>query len=98
MIVEFEGTVFLWDARTEAMHLVAVPAELSADIRDIPRVRRGFGSVRVEAQLGGSRWRTSIFPDSGRGEYVLPLKRAVRDAEGVAEGDLISVRLEVFDG
>ncbi|MGV9192780.1 DUF1905 domain-containing protein [Microbacterium sp. MC2] len=98
MIVEFEGTVFLWDARTEAMFLVAVPAELSADIREIPRIPRGFGSVRVGAQIGGSRWRTSIFPDARLGEYVLPLKRAVREAEGFGEGDVVAVRLEILDG
>jgi len=98
MIVEFEGDVFRWDARTEAWFFVGVPAELSADIREIPRVPRGFGSVRVVVRIGGSSWRTSIFPDAGRGEYVVPLKRAVRDAESIAEGDVIRVRLEVLDG
>lgn len=98
MIVEFEGDVFRWDARTEAWFFVAVPAELSADIREIPRVPRGFGSVRVNVSIGGSSWRTSIFPDAGRGEYVVPLKRAVRDAEGIGDGDVIAVRLEVLDG
>ncbi|GAA3900822.1 DUF1905 domain-containing protein [Microbacterium invictum] len=97
MIVEFEGDVFLWDARTEAWFFVGVPAELSADIREIPRVPRGFGAVRVNVQIGTSKWRTSIFPDAQRREYVLPLKRAVRDAEGFSEGDVIRVRLEVLE-
>lgn len=98
MIVEFEGDVFRWEARSQAWFFVAVPEELSADIREIPRMPRGFGSVRVDAQIGGSQWRTSIFPDAQRGEFVLPLKRAVRDAEGIGDGDVIGVRLAILDG
>jgi hypothetical protein len=37
--------------------------------------------LRVQVTVGGSKWTTSIFPDSVRGSYVLPIKRAVRKAE-----------------
>lgn len=99
MIVEFEGDVFRWDARVDSSwFFAALPPELSADIREIPRPYRGFGSVRVRARIGGSEWSTSIFPDAERGAYVLPLKRAVRDAEGLVDGGPVVVRLEVLDG
>lgn len=97
MIVEFTGPVFLWSARTEAWFFVALPEEISAEIREIPRFPRGFGAVRVRARIGDSGWSTSIFPDAERGSYVLPLKRSVRDAEGIAEGDEITVSIEVID-
>ena len=98
MIVEFDGEVFRWDARDDASwFFTAVPPELSADIREIPRPSRGFGSVRVRARVGDTEWSTSIFPDSTRGSYVLPLKKAVRTAEGIGEGDDVDVRLEVVD-
>jgi hypothetical protein len=45
--------------------------------------------------VGGSTWRTSIFPDSTRGRYVLPIKRAVRKAEDLDVGDVATVTLEV---
>lgn len=97
MIIEFEGDVFRWDAREgSAWFFTAVPEELSADIREIPRPYRGFGSVRVDATIGGSRWRTSIFPSSD-GTYVLPLKKSVRDSESLVEGATTRVRLEVLD-
>lgn len=98
VIVEFDAEVFLWEARTEAWFFAAVPPELSSSIREIPRVPRGFGSVRVQARIGGSTWRTSIFPDSDRGGYVLPLKKAIRDAEDIG-GDVsvVRVRLEILD-
>ena len=99
MIIEFDGEVFRWDARDDASwYFTAVPPELSEDIREIPRPYRGFGSVRVRAQVGGSRWQTSIFPDSSSGSYVLPLKKAVRDAESLVDGGPVTVRLEVLDG
>lgn len=97
MIVEFDGEVFRWDARTDsAWFFTAVPQELSDDIREIPRTFRGFGSVRVRARVGDSAWTTSIFPGSG-GAYVLPLKRAVRDAESLVDGGPVRVRLDVLD-
>lgn len=98
MIIEFDGDVFRWDARDDASwYFTALPPELSAEIREIPRPARGFGSVRVRARVGGSEWATSIFPDSGLASYVLPLKKAVRNAEALVDGGPVRVRLEVLD-
>jgi len=95
--VEFEGEIYRWAARTDSWYFVNLPADLSAEIREIPRPYRGFGSVRVNVRIGGSRWRTSIFPDAGQGTYVLPLKRAVRDAEGLVDQAVVAVELDVLD-
>lgn len=98
MIIEFDTEVFRWNAREDShWYFAAVPPELSEDIREIPRPFRGFGSVRVRARIGGSQWSTSIFPDSSSGSYVLPLKKAVRDAESLVDGGPVTVRLEVLD-
>ena len=98
MIIEFDGEIFRWDARDDASwYFTAVPPELSADIREIPRPARGFGSVRVRARVGGSEWTTSIFPDSSTESYVLPLKKKIRDAESLVDGGPVSVCLEILD-
>ncbi|WP_431804018.1 DUF1905 domain-containing protein [Microbacterium sp. bgisy203] len=97
MRIMFEGEIFRWTAREQDWYLVALPADLSEEIREIPRMPRGFGSVRVEVAIGSSRWRTSIFPDASRGVYVLPLKRAVRDAEGIGVEGVVTVDLEILD-
>jgi hypothetical protein len=39
--------------------------------------RNGFGSVRVRAQIGDTEQMTSVFPDSKRQVYVLPVKKPV---------------------
>lgn len=97
MIVEFEGEVFRWAARLDSdWYFVALPLDLSEAVRETQTFRRGFGGVRVEATIGTSRWRTSVFPQSD-GAYVLPLKRAVRDREGIGPGAIVAVGLSVVD-
>ena len=56
--------------------------------------RRGFGSVRVTARAGGSRWQTSLFQQK-TGGWFLPIKKPVRLAEGFEEGDEAEVELEL---
>ena len=97
MNIDFEDVVFRWEARTDAAwYFTAVPEDLSELISEIPRPERGFGAVRVEARIGLTRWRTSIFP-SADGRYTLPLKKSVRDAEGLQDGGPVSVSLTVLD-
>ena len=98
--LEFEAELWLWEARrADTWTFVSVPPELSEEIRDraaaLPPA--GFGSVRVAVTIGRSTWQTSVFPgDDGR--YGLPVKKAVRKAECVENGDRVRVRLEVLGG
>ena len=57
--------------------------------------RRGFGSVKVDVQVGDSRWSTSVFPQK-TGGWFLPVKRAICRAEGLEAGDEVAVRLELL--
>ena len=54
----------------------------------------GFGSLKVEARIGDSVFKTSLFPSKELG-WMLPVKASVRKAEGVNEGDVVAVVLEV---
>jgi len=58
--------------------------------------RRGFGSVKVTAQIGGSRWQTSLFPQKETGGWFLPIKKPVRLAEGLAFGDDVEGELQLL--
>lgn len=90
---EFEGELWEWDGPA-AWHFVALPPDLAELIRETrPGPRRGFGSVRVEVVVGGVSWRTSIFPDSGRGTYLLPVKQEIRRKLDLADGSVITVDL-----
>ena len=99
MVVVFDAELWLWDARrADTWTFVSLPADASEEIRErAAEPRRGFGSVRVRVTVGRSTWRTSIFPDSGGGGYVLPMKAAVRKAESLEVGDIATVTVELID-
>jgi Domain of unknown function (DUF1905) len=99
VVVVFEAELWIWDARrADSWTFVSLPAEASEEIRDVAGgPRRGFGALRVRVTVGGSTWTTSIFPDSERGRYVLPIKRAVRRAEALDAGDIAAVTVELID-
>ena len=96
--LRFTAEVYPWSANA-SWRFVTVPADQSDAIAEIVRPfrGRGFGSVRVEATIGATVWRTSVFPDRGSGCYVLPLKQAVRKAERLLDGDPATVTLRLVD-
>jgi len=96
LVHEFTAPLWVWDARpTETWTMVSLPEDAADDVLDAAGAHaRGFGSLRVEATIGTTTWRTSIFP--GDSTYVLPVKRAVRTAEGLAPGQSVRVRVRVL--
>jgi hypothetical protein len=57
--------------------------------------RKGFGSARVDVTIGETSWQTSVFPHKESGGWLLPVKAAVRKAEGLAEGDDVTVTVSL---
>ncbi len=77
-------------------HFVTLPKRRAEEITErFGEMKRGWGSLRVTVTIGGTTWKTSIFPDKDSGSYVLPLKAEVRKAEGIVEGDTVTFSLEV---
>jgi hypothetical protein len=98
-MVAFRAELWVWEARQdEGWTFVSLPEDESEDIREMTGglERRGFGAVRVEARIGATLWRTSIFPDSKSGCYILPVKKAVRKAQKIEAGDAADVTVEVL--
>lgn len=93
----FTFTAEVWKHEgTGGWHFVSLPAEVADEIEETHGQRaRGFRSLRVDVTIGATRWATSIFPDTKRGTYVLPVKRAVRVAEDLSAGSIAHVRLVV---
>jgi hypothetical protein len=90
----FEATV--WEHSPDepgSWHFLTLPGDVSDDIAAEAGPPTGFGSVRVVVTIGGSTWRTSLFPDTKEGTYLLPLKKQVRAAERLQAGDTCRVRL-----
>lgn len=93
MSLEFSGDIWEWRGPAP-YYFVSVPEAECEMIRDISSiVTYGWGMIPVQVTIGQTEWTTSLWPKAGR--YVVPLKDKVRQAEGLAEGDTVRVRLEV---
>lgn len=93
MDLEFSGEVWFWRGPSP-YHFVTVPEDESAALQATSAlVTYGWGMIPVEARIGSTRWTTSLFPKDGG--YVVPLKDLVRNAEQIAVGDTVRVRLAV---
>jgi Domain of unknown function (DUF1905) len=96
------GTVWIWRGSGNgpppkaAWYFLNLTGEVAAAIRSASAGRTGgFGSVRVDATIGGTSWQTSLFSDRANGAYMLPLKAAVRRAEALEEGVEAVVRIAI---
>jgi len=95
MEFEFTAPLFRWAVRTDSWFFVALPFDVSDAITALPLPSKGFGSVKVRATVGHVTWDTSVFPDTERGTYVLPIKKAVRDRNSLGPDAVIDVTLEI---
>lgn len=102
--VRFTAPLQIWtnEAESSSVGFVILPPEAAEQVAAHELVRRlelgkrrGFGSVKVAARVGGSTWETSVFPQKGRETWFMAVKVGVRRAEGIEEGDPVSVELEL---
>jgi hypothetical protein len=93
MDIEFTGKIWYWRGPSP-FYFVTVPAEQSQALHFISgSVTYGWGMIPATARIGKTVWQTSLFPKDGG--YIVPLKVRVRQAEKLAEGDSVTLRLQV---
>ena len=92
-----------WRGERGTYHLVTITGDEAEAIAMHERLsrlefgsRRGFGSVKVMARIGGTRWKTSVFPQNRKSEWVLLVSKKVMKAEDLAEGDALALELELL--
>lgn len=81
--MEFEctGPVVEWRGPAP-FFFVRLPEDVCAEISELaPQFTYGWGVIPVVAVIGRTRFSTSLFPRDD--VYLLPLKVAVRRAEGI---------------
>ena len=96
------GTLWRWTGASGSgtWHFLTIDGEAGEALSGTALMRRleksigGFGSLKVRARIGDSAFTTSLFPSKELG-WLLPVKAAVRKAEGISEGDAVTVTLEV---
>jgi hypothetical protein len=93
MHITFNGTIWFWRGPAP-WYFVTVPAQQCHNLRAIAgSVTYGWGMIPVHAKIGTSEWKTSLFPKDDR--YIVPVKASVRKAEQLAEGDLVTIQLDI---
>jgi hypothetical protein len=88
----FTGTVVEWRGPAP-FHFVPLPPDEAELVDEVKAGVAYWGVVPVTAWIGESEFTTAMFPREGT--WFLPVKDAVRRAEGVALGDAVEVRLGV---
>jgi len=89
----FAGRVVEWRGPSP-YYFVPVPDEESADIHEVAAMATyGWGVIPVEARIGEVAFTTSLFPKDGG--YLVPVKDAVRRAEGLELGDAVEMTLAI---
>ena len=97
-VQEWRFNAPVWRWRDGSWRFVTVPEGVSDEVDEVVGDSTGgFGAVRVEVTVGGSVWRTSLFPSTQSGAYVLPVKKAVRVAEGLDDDDVAEVTIRLVD-
>lgn len=93
MDMEFSGEMWFWKGPAP-WHFVTVPDEECGALEAASSVvTYGWGMIPVAARIGRTAWTTSLFPKDGN--YIVPVKTRVRQAEGLAVGDVVTVHLAV---
>lgn len=92
------GPVWLWQGSDGApakgsWYFLTIDGETADAIRACAVNAAAWGSVYVEATIGGTTWRTSLFPSKQVAGWLLPLKAAVRKAEKLVEGSEVEAVL-----
>ena len=94
MRIQLKSKLWVWPGDA-AWHFLTINKEEASEIKqNTAGIKRGFGSVRVIAMIGDVEWNTSIFPTK-EGEFLLPVKKEVREKVGIGNGDLVNFVLEI---
>jgi hypothetical protein len=93
--VKFDVSGLIWEWRGPApFYFVSVCPEISAQIKaDANATSYGWGAIPVRLTSDDDLWTTSIFTRDG--QYIVPIKKAIREALKVGDGDLIQLTVEL---
>ena len=86
------GELIYWHGPAP-FHFVPIPNAQSAKIKALaPRLTYGWGVIPVTCTIGKTTFTTSLFPKDGL--YLVPVKSAVRSAEGLELGQRVVMELQ----
>lgn len=89
----FEGPVIYWRGPAP-FYFVPLPDHVLDDLAPVANeLTYGWGCIPATVTIGKTTFTTSMIPRDGG--FLVPVKVAVRRAEGIDEGDRIEARVSV---
>ncbi|WP_347124914.1 DUF1905 domain-containing protein [Microbacterium sp. SY138] len=93
MQLRIEGAIWYWRGPAP-FHFVTVPAAESELIHEIASVvTYGWGMIPASVTVGETTVTTALWPKDGG--YIVPIKKALQDREGVGADDVVEITLDI---
>lgn len=88
----------LWRYKGKAAwHFLSVPVALSKEIKtNFSSDSAAWGSIRILANINGMEWKTSLFPDSKRACYLIPIKKSIRKLSDITESENVNIKFKII--
>lgn len=90
----FDSTVWIYPGASQSWYFVSVPIDISKKLRDVQN--KSFGMLPIHAYIGSTSWDTSLFYSTQGKGYLLPIKKGVRKKEGIQDGDMVTVKVQII--
>ena len=86
--IKYEFTAEVWQySGPGGWFFVSVEHKISQEIREnLQWQEEGWGRLKATAKIGNSTWKTSIWFDTKKNTYFLPLKAEIRKKEKIEAG------------
>jgi hypothetical protein len=94
-VFKIKEKIWVYDGPS-AWYFITINKKVSNKIKQIPILKRGWGSVPVNVTIGETSWKTSIFPDK-EGVYLLPVKKEIRKKENLSDSSLVKLEIDIIE-
>ena len=92
ILYEFQAEMWQYQTPKGGWYFVSLPIEISHEIRtNLKWQEEGWGRMKVEAKIGNSTWKTSIWFDTKYNTYLLPIKTEIRIKNHLKPSEIIAV-------
>lgn len=95
--IEFAFSAEVWQYHgIGGWFFVSFPESISAEIRNnLKWQEEGWGRLKATAKTGNTAWKTSIWFDTKKNTYLLPLKAEIRKREHIEAGNMLNIIVKV---
>ncbi len=93
---KIKSQIWIWPGDA-GWHFISLDKKLSKKIKEkYINKKYGGGFIKIKATIGSSSWLTALFPYTSQEIYLISVKKKIRTAEDLFEGDNITLKFEIL--